>query len=117
MFTLKVGLVLFYCDNHVYLNQILSLDDLDLVTSAQQDSSPAAQVYLPINIAKPVDLKVKEQQGEGHLSLLYADNVFVPINIERSTEVKDDDDGVQGQTATCTELVFYYNSILATLKR
>ena len=72
---------------------MLSLDDLDLMTTGQQDSSPAAQVYLPINIAKPVDLKVKEQQGEGHLSLLYADNVFVPINIERSTEVKDDDDG------------------------
>ena len=93
---------------------MLSLDDLDLVTSAQQDSSPTAQVYLPINIAKPADLKVKEQQGEGHLSLLYADNVFVPINIERSTEVKDDEDGVQGQIATCIELIFYCNSILPT---
>ena len=69
---------------------MLSLDDLDLVTSPQQDSSPATQIYLPINI--------KQQQGEGQLSLLYADNVFVPINLDRSGEVKGDVDVGQGQT-------------------
>ena len=90
----------------VYLIQMLSLDDLDLVTTAQQDSSPATQVFLPINIAKSAEFKVKEQQGEGHLSLLYADNVFVPINIERSGEVKDDENVGQGQDQTVTCITF-----------